>query len=62
MIEIATCVHALTGLPWNHILWELPVAIAYQLQILYWSRQGNVYLQDRTARIRRQLAREDAQQ
>jgi hypothetical protein len=60
VIEIATTVFALTGLPWHHILWELPVAIAYQLQLLYWIRQGHIYYRDQTARIRRALAREDA--
>jgi hypothetical protein len=60
VIEVATSVYALTGLPWHDILWELAAAIAYQLQILYWTRQGHVYLRDQSARIRRRLAREDA--
>jgi hypothetical protein len=59
---VATTVHSLTGLPWHYVLWELPVAIAYQLHILYWQREGNVYLKDQTARIRRRLIKEDAGQ
>jgi hypothetical protein len=60
MIQIATAVHQMTGLPWRYILWELPAAIAYQIHILYWQRQGAVYYKDQTARIRRRLMREEA--
>jgi hypothetical protein len=61
-VETASIVHQMTGLNWHDALWELPAAIAYQLQILYWMRQGHTYLKDQVARIRRQLMREDADQ
>lgn len=58
MIQVATVVVSMTGLPWEHVLWELPVAIAYQIQILYWMRQGHAHYVDRSKKIRRQLERE----
>jgi len=48
----------MTGLSWEHVLWELPVAIAYQIQILYWVRHGQAHYVDRSKKIRRQLERE----
>ena len=58
MIQVATVVVSMTGLPWEHVLWELPVAIAYQIQILYWIRHGQAHYVDRSKKIRRQLEQE----
>jgi hypothetical protein len=58
VIQVATVVVAMTGLSWEHVLWELPVAIAYQIQILYWMRHGHPHYVDRSKKIRRQLEKE----
>jgi hypothetical protein len=55
VIQVATIVVSMTGLAWEHVLWQLPAAIAYQIQILYWQRQGRNFYVDRSAKIRRQL-------
>jgi hypothetical protein len=45
----------MTGLPWNDCLWNLPVAIAYQIELLYWQREGNVFKRDSKAEIMKEL-------
>jgi hypothetical protein len=58
VIQVATTVVSMTGLAWEHVLWQLPAAIAYQIQILYWQRKGRNFYIDRSAKIRRQLLQE----
>jgi hypothetical protein len=58
VIEVATVVVSMTGLSWEYVLWELPVAIAYQIQILYWTRQGHAHYTDNSKKIRKLLEKE----
>jgi len=46
VISIATSVVAMTGLSWHEVLWQLPVALSYQLHLLYLQRQGRTFLID----------------
>jgi hypothetical protein len=45
----------MTGLPWNEILWKVPVAICYQLELLYWQREGTVFVKDQRRLLREKL-------
>ncbi len=51
MINVATCVYAVSGIAWNDILWNIPAAHAYQLQLVYAMRQGHVLKRDNRAEI-----------
>jgi hypothetical protein len=45
----------MTGLPLHDVLWNLPVAIAYQIELLFWQREGTVFRRDSKAEILKEL-------
>ena len=51
MINVATCVYAVSGIAFADILWHIPAALAYQLQLVYAQRQGQVFKLDNKAEI-----------
>ena len=51
MINVATCVYAVSGISFTDALWNIPAALAYQLQLLYCQRQGSVFKRDTKAEI-----------
>jgi hypothetical protein len=55
MISVATCVYAVSGIGFNDALWNIPAALAYQLHLLYWQRQGTVFRRDNRAEILKEL-------
>jgi hypothetical protein len=59
MISIATTVTQTIGVPFLAVLWELPAAISYQINLLHWQHEGNVFLVDDREEIRRALGARD---
>jgi hypothetical protein len=55
-MEIATAVVSMTGKDWDYVLWDMPAAVAIQLHLLYWQRQGWDVVKDNSDDIRRRLA------
>jgi hypothetical protein len=55
MIAIATTVSQLTKLTFIEVLWQLPAAVSYQVNLLHWQREGNDFLIDDRAEIRAAL-------
>jgi hypothetical protein len=40
----------LTGMTLHDVLWELPAAVAYQFQLIYFQMQGHEFVVDRSDR------------
>jgi hypothetical protein len=59
MISLAVTVTQTTGVPFLDVLWELPAAVSYQVNLLHWQREGNVLLVDDREEIRRALSARD---
>jgi hypothetical protein len=57
VISVASTVVQLTGLPWDDVLWHLPAAIALQVNLLFWQREGNEFVEDDRAETHRRLMR-----
>jgi hypothetical protein len=55
MISIATTVSQMTRMSLLDVLWQLPAAVAYQVNLLHWQRDGNVFLVDDREEIRAAL-------
>jgi hypothetical protein len=55
MIAIATTVTQMARVPFWDVLWQLPAAVSYQINLLHWQREGNVFLVDDREEIRAAL-------
>ena len=55
MIALATTVSQMTRMSFLDVLWQLPAAVAYQINLLHWQREGTVLLVDDRAEIRAAL-------
>lgn len=59
-MSVATCARQLTGLKWKQVLWKLPFAVALQLDVLYWQREGRIYKTSNKKSILAELEKADA--
>jgi hypothetical protein len=59
MIAIATTVSQATRMSFAEVLWQLPAAVSYQVNLLHWQCEGNVFLVDDREEIRRALSGRD---
>jgi hypothetical protein len=55
VISVATCVYAGSGIGFEDALWNIPAALVYQIQLLYWQRQGIGFRKDDRAAILKEL-------
>jgi hypothetical protein len=55
VINVASCVYAVSGIAFDDALWNIPVALAYQLQLLFFQRQGAVFRRDNREQILKEL-------
>jgi hypothetical protein len=55
VIEVAACVYAVSGIVFDDCLWNIPAALSYQMQLIFYQRQGNIFKLDNRADILAQL-------
>jgi hypothetical protein len=54
-LNVVSCVYAVSGIALEEALWHIPAALSYQLQLIYWQREGHVFKRDAKAEILAQL-------
>jgi hypothetical protein len=56
MIAIVTIVSQVARMSFLEVLWQLPAAVSYQVNLLHWQREGTVFLVDDRTEIRAALS------
>jgi hypothetical protein len=55
LISVATAVYAVSGIGFDDALWNIPLALAYQLRLIYLQRQGFEFRRDNREQILKEL-------
>jgi hypothetical protein len=57
VILVASHVHAVSGIAFEDALWNIPAALAYQLDFIFWQdHRGAVFRRDARADILKELS------